>query len=68
MLWALVHPEPAGPCTTTFRGLVTEGFSQLERDPVCGRIYDVCMGSPRCKYEMRDQVRHRAPRAPCAML
>ena len=66
MLWALVHPEPAGPCTTTFRGLVTEGMSTLQADPRCGPRYDACAASFRCQYELRQAVQHLVNGYPAA--
>ena len=66
MLWALVHPEPAGPCTTTLRGLVTEGMSTLQADPRCGPRYDACAASFRCQYELRQAVQHLVNGYPAA--
>jgi hypothetical protein len=56
-LRTLVSQDPPGPCTATFRGLVSARMTELEADPQCGPIYDVCVADPWCLANLQDAIR-----------
>lgn len=56
-LRTLVSQDPPGPCTATFRGLVSARMMDIESDPQCGPIYDVCVADPWCLANLQDAVR-----------
>ena len=56
-LRALVKQDPPGPCMETFGGLVSERMEDLERDPQCGPLYDVCVADGWCLQNLQDAVR-----------
>ena len=47
-LRTLVRPSPPGQCAQTFGGLVSVRMEELEADPQCGPIYDLCVAEPWC--------------------